>query len=153
MRPRLGLIRAPGLMFRVRPFVPKDAPALDAIYRDCRAEANWLPSLAKKKSNFARDTKGEILLVAVGSNDEPVGFLSVWEPESFVHHLYVRQPSRRNGIGELLLRALNSRVPTPWKLKCLRANEAALAFYINRGWKRIGSGKGEEGPFFLLEKA
>jgi len=68
-------------MFRVRPFEDGDRQALAAIYLECRSEATWLPTTAKEP-DFARDTEGEVLLVAVGSDDEPEGFVSVWEPDA-----------------------------------------------------------------------
>lgn len=141
-----------GLMVRVRPFAEKDRPALDAIYRECRSEASWLPSTAKETSNFAHDTEGEALFVAVGNDDELEGFISVWEAEAFIHHLYVRQASRRKGVGELLLKSLGALLPKPWRLKCLRANEGALGFYLSQGWKEFSSGDGDEGPFAILEQ-
>jgi GNAT superfamily N-acetyltransferase len=139
-------------MSRVRPFRANDAPALDAICRECRREASWLPSAARETSDFARDTEGEVLLVAVGSDDEPEGFISVWMPEAFIHHLYVRPISRRRGVGQLLLECLGAQLPKPWRLKCLRANEGALSFYFGQGWKEVSSGDGDEGPFAILEK-
>lgn len=93
-----------------------------------------------------------MLLVAVGMDDGPVGFASAWEPEAFIHHLYVRGGSRQRGVGRLLLTALRARLPMPWRLKCLRANAGALAFYVGQGWREISSGVGEDGPFALLER-
>jgi GNAT superfamily N-acetyltransferase len=107
----------------------------------------------RKRSNFARDTKGELILVAVASNDELEGFVSVWEPKRFIHHLYVRSLSRRKGIGEALIEALNGRVPRPWQLKCLRANSVATAFYLSRGWNAVSTGDSADGPYALLERA
>ena len=135
----------------MRPFEEKDRQALAAIYLESRAEAAWLPSEAKK-SDFARDIEGEALFVAVGSGDEPLGFISVWEADSFIHHLYVRNGWRQQGIGTLLLESLHSRLPEPWTLKCVRANDAALAFYLRRGWKETSSGVGEDGPYAVLER-
>ena len=142
-----------GLMFRVRRFEERDRPVLETIYRECRSEATWLPSAVKEKSDFARDTEGEALLVAVGSDDEPEGFVSVWEQDAFIHHLYVRNGSRQKGIGKQLLDALSSRLPRPWRLKCVRANDGALAFYLDHGWREISSGVGEDGPYAVPEKA
>lgn len=139
-------------MLRVRPFSEGDRKILEAIYRECRTEATWLPLAAKQNSDFARDTAGETLLVAVGSDDNPLGFLSVWEPDKFIHHLYVRGDSRDRGIGKALLSFLSTQLPTPWKLKCLAANGEALAFYAGQGWKKVSSDVGEEGPYFVLEK-
>lgn len=138
-------------MFRVRPFEEKDRPALEAIYRECRSEATWLPSA--RESNFSRDTDGEALLVAVGSNDEPEGFVSVWEPDAFIHHLYVRSRSRKRGIAKQLLSSLGTRLSKPWRLKCVRANDVALAFYLDHGWLEVSAGVGEDGPYAVLEKA
>ena len=140
-------------MLAVRPFRERDRPALEAIYRACRKEAAWLPAASKERSDFSRDTEGEAILVAVGHDDEPVGFISAWEPDRFVHHLYVRRRSRRNGIGQALLDALEARMQKPWRLKCPRANSEAMAFYLERGWNEVSSGASEDGPFALLERA
>ena len=138
-------------MFRVRPFEERDTRAVAAIYRECRSEANWLPTTAKEP-DLARDTEGEALWVAVGSDDEPEGFVSVWEPDAFIHHLYVRARSRQKGIGTQLLESLRPRLPLPWRLKCVRANDRALAFYLRQGWREVSSGDGEDGPYAVLEK-
>jgi GNAT superfamily N-acetyltransferase len=139
-------------MFDVRPFAEKDRATLEVIYSDCRSEAAWLPPAAKERPNFSRDTEGETLFVAVGTSDEPEGFISVWEPDSFIHHLYVRTPLRARGIGELLLKSLDGRIPKPWRLKCLRANSEAFGFYLSKGWREVSSGVSEDGPFAVLEK-
>lgn len=141
------------MTIRVRPFEETDRPAVEAIYHECRFEAPWLPFAAKMKSDFVRDTQGEALLVAVDDDDEPEAFVAVWERKAFIHHLYVRNGSRRKGIGRQLLTALDSRLPRPWTLKCLRANDLALAFYLGQGWKEISSGIGEDGPYAVMEKS
>lgn len=142
-----------GLMFKVRPFEEKDRSALEIIYRECRSEATWLPSAVKEKADFTRDTEGEVLLVAVGSDGEPVAFVSVWEPDAFIHHVYVRKGWQQKGIGKRLLDALGPRLPRPWRLKCVRANDQALAFYLDQGWMEVSSGVGEDGPYVVLEIA
>ena len=91
-------------VLQVRPFAESDRPALEAIYRDCRKEAAWLPAAVKERSDFSRDTEGEAILVAVGHDDEP---------DRFVHHLYVRSRSRRNGFGQALLDALEALIQKP----------------------------------------
>jgi GNAT superfamily N-acetyltransferase len=138
-------------MPKVRPFAEKDRPAIEAIYRECRAEAEWLPPAIRGHADFSREVEGETILVAVGHNDDPEGFVSVWEPDRFIHHLYVRRDARRRGVGAALLHALE--LPKPWRLKCLRANAAATAFYQAQGWAEVSSGVGEEGPYAMLEKA
>jgi ribosomal protein S18 acetylase RimI-like enzyme len=139
-------------MVQVRPFAEDDRELLEALYRKCRAEATWLPSAARDNSDFARDTAGEKLFVAVGSDNNPVGFLSVWEPNRFIHHMYAQSELRDRGIGKALLRSLSNELPMPWKLKCLTANDRALAFYTSQGWRKVSSDVCEEGPYFVLEK-
>lgn len=129
----------------------RDGISTAAIYRECLSEWGWLPTPAKERHDFASDTHGEKLLVAVDSDDEPIGFISVWEPEAFIHHLFVRRASRRHGVGALLLESLRGVLPKPWRLKCLTANEAARAFYLHRGWSEVSKGDGEDGPFVVLE--
>lgn len=138
-------------MLRVRPFAERDRPVLETIYRDSRAEAEWLPIAVRGLADFLQDVEGEAILVAVAGDDDPVGFLSVWEPDRFVHHLYVSRAARRKGVGTALLDALE--LPKPWRLKCLRANSEAAAFYRNRGWVEVSSGTSEDGDFAVLEKA
>jgi GNAT superfamily N-acetyltransferase len=139
-------------MVNVRAFLESDRLALEVIYRDCRMEAAWLPRAIRERSDFARDTEGEALFVALGNTNEPEGFISVWEPESFVHHLYVRRSARRRGVGERLLNSLNGRIPRPWRVKCVRANAEAFRFYLKRGWTEVSSGISEDGPFSTLER-
>jgi len=93
-----------------------------------------------------------MILVAVGPDGEPEGFISVWAADRFIHHLYVRSSSRRKGIGRALLAALEERMPKPWRLKCLRANSDATAFYMAQGWREISSDTNEEGAFAMLER-
>ncbi len=137
-------------MSRVRPFADGDRPLLEDIYRECRAEAEWLPLASRVCSDFSREIEGESILVAIDCNGDPAGFVSVWEPDRFIHHLYVRADARRQGVAMTLIQALE--LPKPWRLKCLRANVAATAFYRAQGWVEVSSGVSEEGSYSVLEK-
>ena len=77
--------------------------------------------------------------------------VSVWVAESFVHHLYIAPELRGRGLGGDLLAALEPWLAQPWRLKCVRANRHALAFYAAHGWREVGSGEAEQGPFAILE--
>jgi GNAT superfamily N-acetyltransferase len=128
-----------------------DLEALAALYRRCRLVAEWLPRSERSRVDFGRDTQGEKIFVSIAADGTLEGFVSVWEPQSFVHHLYVRPESRGQGIGGLLLEHLEGRLALPWRLKCVRANAAALAFYAKRGWREVGAGTGPQGPHVVLE--
>jgi GNAT superfamily N-acetyltransferase len=81
---------------------------------------------------------------------ETAGFLSVWEPDRFIHNLFVDKKYRRAGIGRQLIRWALLEYGTPLSLKCAAANTAALEFYQNSGWQTDGEGRGEEGLYYLL---
>jgi GNAT superfamily N-acetyltransferase len=118
-------------MFRVRPYEEKDRAALEAIYRKCRSEADWLPAAARDRCDFAGDTMGEVLYVAVGAGDDAVGFVSAWEPDGFIHHLYVRDGLKGKGIGTQLLAAHRLAITSPVEVE-VRSREPGGAGLLPR---------------------
>jgi GNAT superfamily N-acetyltransferase len=129
-----------------------DRPAMAAIYLQCLAEADWMPESFKVGVDFDRDTEGELLFV-VERGGEVVGFVSFWEPESFIHHLYVAPSAQERGVGSLLLMKLQHHVRLPWRLKCSQDNEWAHRFYLSRGWVQLELGDSDAGPYRLMEWA
>lgn len=138
-------------MFEVRPAKAIDARALQRIYANCIAAAAWLPQKARINADFAESSAGEHVHVAVIPNGEVAGFISVQLSESFVHHLYVRPEARCQGVGRQLLLSLQPLLYESWRLKCVRANQRALAFYIRFGWCEVASGESEHGSYAVLE--
>src|SRR4051794_10694155 len=72
-------------------------------------------------SDFERQTRGEEVIVAERDN-RIMGFISLWLPDNFIHHLYILADFQGRGIGSLLLEesiTVMSGVP---QLKCLVAN-------------------------------
>jgi GNAT superfamily N-acetyltransferase len=135
----------------VRPATPADRESLESLYARCRRLAEWLPPTERAKADFDRDTRGEDIFVAIGADGALDGFVAIWAPECFVHHLYVRAEARRQGVASALLDSLVGRFPFPWRLKCVRVNSVALDFYAKRGWRRVGEGKGIQGEYAMLE--
>ncbi len=135
----------------IRPAAPGDREALRSLYARCRLLADWLPEAERSRSDFDRDTSGEEILVALGADGTLDGFVSVWKPGSFIHHLYVRPEARRQGVAGALLDALVGRLPFPWRLKCVRVNRIAMEFYARRGWREVGQGRGAQGNHAVLE--
>ena len=66
------------------------------------ARAAWLPTSVRYEANLAEESRGETILVAENEVQDLVGFVSVWEPESFIHHLYVRPDQLRQRMVQLL---------------------------------------------------
>ncbi|QEL64057.1 hypothetical protein OTERR_05810 [Oryzomicrobium terrae] len=144
------------LPLQIRTATLADLPALQALYRRCRAQADWLPAASRATADFATDSLGELVLVAhslpsAARDGHVAGFVAVWEPDAFIHHLYVAPECRRQGVAGQLLAALAIRVAPPWRLKCLCANHGALAFYARANAREVGRGAGDDGPYVELE--
>jgi len=129
-------------MVTIRAAQPSDSAELQALFEQLVGSPG--------NTDFAQTTKGERVYVAVSEAGLLVGAVTVWQPESFIHCLFVDQQFQGQGIGTLLLESLIPWLPFPWKLKCLATNHAALAFYRRRGWKKLETGLGEQGTYFLL---
>jgi ribosomal protein S18 acetylase RimI-like enzyme len=128
-----------------------DRPALRELFLHARrATFTWLPEATFRLEDFDEQTRGERVLVAETGEACLAGFIALWAPDRFIHHLYVAAAQQRQGIGRLLLEALG------WpearlQLKCLERNAAALAFYRAHGFIEIGRGSAADGDYLLLE--
>ncbi len=141
----------PPIKLTVRQLEQSDAAAVQRLYERAVGRAVWLPAGIKSDANFARASQGEAVFVCHGPEGRLVGLLSVYVPESFIHHVYVDPGFERQGVGTALVSSLESWLPLPWRLKCVIANASAGAFYTHHGWIEVGSGNGDQGPFVLLE--
>lgn len=101
---------------------------------------------------FLTETDGECVLVA-HCQAHIAGFVSIWMPDAFVHHLYVDPRYQRQGIGAALL-ANAARIADGMELslKCQTENENALHFYQTLGFVEAGEqGDGEFGRWVRLK--
>ena len=128
-----------------------DLPALEQLYRESVTGAPWLPQTVCVGKSFADVSPGEVVYLVKALSGELCGFVSVYAPESFIHHLYVAPEFQRRGLASALLASLHESLPLPWRLKCTQANTNALAFYVAKGWQKVSAGDGEDGEFFVLE--
>ena len=101
-------------------------------------------------ATFERETVGEHVLVAHPAGHRVVGFVSVYEPSSFIHHLYVDPTRHGLGIGRALLRKAVELAGGKASLKCQRRNPGALAFYRRLGWRPGEAGDAESGPWVRM---
>ena len=124
----------------IRAYAPADAEACTRIFdRAWHAGHPYAPRRIDR-AEFAENTRDENVLVTELGGFGLAGFVSVYEPQRFVHNLYVEPQLQGRGVGRALLgRAL---VLTGGKasLKCQARNTGALAFYRDLGWTA-----GEEG--------
>jgi len=140
-------------MHFIRRAEDRDAEFVNAIFAEAISNAQWLPLEARSNPDFTKVSDSEIVIVCCGEGGEVLGFVSVYEPESFVHHLYVAANCQGQGVGTALLQSLKAWVPRPWYLKCVEGNCNALAFYCSRGWVEETRAQGPEGTYVLLKKS
>jgi ribosomal protein S18 acetylase RimI-like enzyme len=137
------------LDFTIRDFAPADIEACVAIFdRAWHAGHDYAPRKIDR-ATFAKETEEERILVA----EVPgalVGFVSLYEPQSFVHHLYVDPAFQGRGIGRALLSRAVGLAGGQASLKCQTRNAGALAFYRSLGWIEIAAGQGEFGPWVAM---
>lgn len=134
----------------IRGATEADRPALRGIYRRSRTHAfPWRDPAGFSESDFDRDTEGERIWVAE-LEDAIAGFASLWEPEAFLHCLFVDPTLIGRGIGSALLDAALAAAIKPPTLKCNTRNVAARDFYLARGWTIAEDGEGPDGPYHLM---
>jgi GNAT superfamily N-acetyltransferase len=135
---------------RVRPVREADRDRLREIFLVSRRHAfHWLTGKRYALGDFDTATRGEAIFVAEHPSTV-IGFASVWEPGSFVHNLFVDPEWLGCGAGRALLDACARAFPPPLSLKCLKRNEAALAFYRRLGWTIEDDGEGADGEYYEL---
>ena len=136
---------------QVRRFSEDDRSPLKEMYLKSREHAfDWLGSPLFQLDDFDRDTDGEIIWVGT-KFDRPVGFISVWEPEDFIHNLFVHPDFFGCGIGSMLLNEALANIGRPARLKCEERNVQAREFYLSRGWSIVGEGDGNYGRWLLMQ--
>lgn len=135
---------------QIRPATPADLPALRELFHSVRRQTfDWQPPDAFHLEDFDPQTEGERVFVAE-AGDRIAGFISVWEPDDFIHHLFVDVGQMRRGVGRALLRALPDWPDRPYRLKCLCVNQAVLEFYRVHGFIDAGRGVSDDGKYIAL---
>jgi GNAT superfamily N-acetyltransferase len=138
------------LTIRIRPFEEEDRPALQQLYLQVRQQTfTWLDTTAFSLQDFDEETAGETVLVAL-AGEVVVGFIAVWLPDHFIHHLYIFQAFQQKGIGARLLAAVTSKLAPPITLKCWQQNKTAIRFYKQHGFVEKEQVATDEGGYIVF---
>ena len=119
-----------------------DLDALVALFNETRAVTTGLPSTALTPQEFLIQIEGEATFLAK-IDEKIVAFISIWVPDNFIHHLFVKPKHHGAGLGSALIRYVEDRFGRPLHLKCGQSNIKAIAFYESQGWV---AGSVEIGP-------
>lgn len=120
--------------------------ALLSIFNESRRAAGCFERADLILEDFLAQVAGEKIFVAE-QNDSIVGFVSVWEEDRFIHHLYVSSQSQNAGIGRSLLDHCKKIYGLPLSLKCQVSNRSACSFYTRLGWVAKSSAVSVDGPY------
>lgn len=129
----------------------KDYQPLKQLFLNERQRTfSWLDTSEFQLDDFEKHTQGEHILVAL-LDDIPVGFISIWTPANFIHHLYIDQKYQGQKIGTALLKAAINAFKLPLTLKCLENNTKAIQFYKKTGFTAKGKGQSGNGIYISFE--
>ena len=104
-------------------------------------------------AEFRAQTQGEQIDLVVAQG-KIAGFISVWEPDWFVHHLYVDPQAQGSGLGARLIALVAERAGEQGlSLKCLVENKGAMSFYRGLGFALTDEvGTDRFGPWVRLTR-
>jgi GNAT superfamily N-acetyltransferase len=134
----------------IRPYAPADLKACAGIFDRAWREGHPFAPRKIDASVLADEIVGETIFVAEDDDHTITGFVSIYAPDSFIHHLYVEPRLRNRGIGSALLRHAVAKVGGPATLKCQLGNQPALGFYRHLGWTEIVAGTNQYGAWVTL---
>lgn len=130
-----------GRELTVEPVGAGDLEAVSVLFEEVYRE-----TFQKEPPRFAEATLDEEVFVA--KHDGTLsGLATVYEPEAFLHFLFVEKTARGQGVGQALVKYLQEQYEAPLTLKCLKENQPALEFYRKTGWTEVAEGSGNEGAY------
>ncbi|WP_281232568.1 GNAT family N-acetyltransferase [Flavobacterium gelatinilyticum] len=136
---------------KITEVIQTDFEALRTLFLEERQRTfSWLDTSEFHLEDFDKQTQGEVILIAK-INDTIVGFISVWMPNNFIHHLYIDNQYQGQNIGTELLKAVIQITQFPITLKCLQNNKKAVAFYRRKGFIEKSKGESPNGTYILFE--
>lgn len=107
----------------------------------------WVDPGRFHREDFAAHTQGERVFVCEDANGSIAGFMAIWEPDDFIHMLYILPDYQGRGAGKALLAALPDWPHRQYRLKCLVKNTRAARFYRTLGFEVTGQGSSPEGDY------
>ncbi len=136
-------------MIHIRKAEEQDLHALRSLFHTIRSEEfPWEQHI--EDADFDISTQGESVYAAE-TDDEIVGFISIWEEDCFVHNLFVARQARSKGVGAALLQYVRAQHPSKiMTLKCVQENRGACRFYLKQGWTVLET-VDDEVPYYKMQ--
>jgi GNAT superfamily N-acetyltransferase len=126
----------------------------DIYVRSGRAAFTWVdPGVFQISSIIAWAEQGETLYLAF-DRGRPVGMMSFWRQDNFIHNLFVEPLAQGRGFGTALLEFAYAIADGPVTLKCDPRNDPTIRFYRRRGMIEVERGVGphDDRPYVLFRQ-
>ncbi|MDX8566573.1 GNAT family N-acetyltransferase [Elizabethkingia sp. HX XZB] len=124
----------------------KDYSVIQGIYNMVQNKMPFLSEISDLKNALT----GEVVYEAI-ADGETIAFISLWEPDNFIHYLFVNPLYQSKGIGLQLIAHLSEVYGKPLGLKCLLENTDAVRFYKKNGFYEKYLGTSAEGEYIYFE--
>lgn len=136
--------------FEIRRAGPGDLAEAARLYeRVATGTLTWDPPGAHSSAAFLKQAEDETVWVAV-ADGRIIGLAALYEPESFLHSLFIDAGWRGRGVGSALLAAVQAVAAGPLSLKVAGPNAAAQDFYAARGFHVSELGETGGAPWLKL---
>ena len=144
---------AKGLRIDTRRGTAADGGRCARIFLDARRKAfPWQPADRFGLDDYYDCVEDELVIVAE-VDGEVVGFVSIDQPERFIHNLFIDPAWQQRGIGTVLLREALAELRGTAQLTCAARNAAARAFYEHNGWVPVPGAGNHQEAHVLYRKA
>lgn len=118
------------------------------IYHLSRSVAGFASNLMLCEKDFLDELEDEEVVV-IFEESRAIGFVALYEPQSFIHHFYIHPEYQGKGYGKALLDFIVNSFDSPLALRCEPWNTAALSFYQGRGWEELNRGMDSGGMAYI----
>ncbi len=141
-----------GAAFHIARARHHDLPEAAALYsRVAKATLHWLPPGGFEPEVFLEQARFETVWLA-WEHGRIVGLAALYEPDSFLHSLYVDFALQGRGIGLALLNTVAAAAEGPLSLKVEEQNVRARRFYAREGFSERETGTSDGSRWILLSR-
>jgi ribosomal protein S18 acetylase RimI-like enzyme len=119
--------------------------------RVAKAALPWSPPEQYTAAAFLRWAEDETVWIALAAG-RIVGLAALYEPESFLHSLYVDAGWQGRGIGLALMETAAEAAARPLSLKADLRNVSAIAFYERHGFSKASYGRTDGADWVLMRR-
>ena len=127
------------------------AEAAALYHRVATATLHWMPPNSFTPAVFMEQARYETIWLA-WEEGRIVGVAALYEPDSFLHSLYVDAGRQGRGIGLALLNTVAAAARDPLSLKVEAQNLQARRFYAREGFSERETGMSDGSEWILLSR-